>query len=109
MFGVVLVLHYLGLGSVIVAALSFGMWDLVLINGLVFLGLLWMEIVLCSKRYTVPMPIWINAPVKQPIAPSERLVVQTAASMEQINEQPFVLKENTASPCEKELMIMVAA
>lgn len=58
-----LLLHVFGLGTVIVASVVYGMWDLALINGLVFLVLLRLEMVLCAKRYTVPLPVYADGTV----------------------------------------------
>lgn len=58
-----LVLHMFGLGSAIAASVVYGMWDLVLVNSLVFLVLVKMETVLCVKRYTVPLPVYADGTV----------------------------------------------
>ena len=58
-----LLLHYVGLGGVIVASLIFGAWNLALVNSLVFLMLVKLEIVLAGKRYTVPMPVYADGRV----------------------------------------------
>lgn len=58
-----LVLHVVGLTSVIVVSMVYGMWDLVLVNSLVFLALIRLETVLCAKRYTVPLPVYADGTV----------------------------------------------
>ena len=60
----ILLLHYLGLGGVIAASFALGMYDLAIINSVAFLTLIGAERALCAKRYTAPMPVWINAPVE---------------------------------------------
>lgn len=58
-----LVLHVVGLLSVIAVSVVYGMWDLVIINSLVFLVLIRLEMVLCAKRYTVPLPVYADGTV----------------------------------------------
>lgn len=58
-----LVLYAVGLGTMIVVCVALGMWDLVVINSLVFLMLAKLEMVLCRARYTVPMPVYADGTV----------------------------------------------
>ena len=58
-----LLLHYIGLSGVTVVSIVLGMWDLSVINSLVFLMLVRLEMVLCAKRYTVPMPVYADGRV----------------------------------------------
>ena len=92
---VFLFLHFFGLGGVIVLSLIHRMYDLALINGLVFLMLLRLEIVLCAKRYTVPMPVWADGTVGEKAA-MEEMPSMEQASMAQ-HETEIVIEQPTAT------------
>lgn len=65
-----LVLHVVGLGTMIVVCVALGMWDLAVINSLVFLMLVKLEMVLCRARYTAPMPVYADGTVGVAAYPS---------------------------------------
>lgn len=92
---VFLFLHFFGLGSVIVLSLIHRMFDLALINGLVFLMLLRLEIVLCAKRYTVPMPVWADGRVGEAMEemPSMEQAPMVQREMETVVEQPTAMQQ----------------
>lgn len=58
-----MLLHGVGLGGAIIMSLLYGAWDLVVVNGLVFLVLLWLERGLVGKRYTVPLAVYTDGKV----------------------------------------------
>ena len=92
---VFLFLHFFGLGGVIVLSLIHRMYDLALINGLVFLMLLRLEIVLCAKRYTVPMPVWADGTVGEKAAMEEMPSMEQAPMVQR--ETEIVVEQPTAT------------
>ena len=86
-----LLLHYVGLGAVIAASLVLRMWDLVSINGVVFLVLVRLERVLCRTRYTVPLPVYADG--KLGVA-AEQTVVEPQAA------ETSVMEPQAAEPVE---------
>ena len=102
---VFLFLHFFGLGGVIVLSLIHRMYDLALINGLVFLMLLRLEIVLCAKRYTVPMPVWADGTVGEKAA-MEEMPSMKRPSLERPAMAPAVdqPKEMQQTPTRTELV-----
>ena len=100
---VFLFLHFFGLGGVIVLSLIHRMFDLALINGLVFLMLLRLEMVLCAKRYTVPMPVWADGTVGEAMEemPSMERPALEQYEMESAVDQP---KEMQQTPTRTELV-----
>ena len=90
-----LLLHYVGLGGVIVLSLIHQMFDLALINGLVFLMLLRLEMVFCAKRYTVPMPVWADGRVGEAMEeiPSMERPVMAQHVMEPAVDHPKEMQQ----------------
>ena len=102
-----LLLHYVGLGGVIVLSLVYRMLDLALINGLVFLMLVRLEMVLCAKRYTVPMPVWADGTVGEKAAMDEMPSMEQAPMAQREIDLPAV-DQHTAmqqTPVEKKVAI----
>lgn len=65
MRGVIVILcllHYIGLGGVTVACAALGLYGLAIVDGAIFLLLIWLERNLFRAPYTRPMPVWLNTP-----------------------------------------------
>lgn len=89
-----LVLHVFGLGAVLIVSAVLGMWDLVIVNSLVFLVLVRLEMVLCAKRYTVPMPVYADGSIGN--APAEESVNKMPSAEPQPTEG--LLSESAITP-----------
>ena len=72
MIVVLLLLHYLGLGGMIAITILLKMYDLAIVNGVVFLMLSGLEVALCKRRAKV----YQTVPVKSEAATAIGVVMQ---------------------------------